>query len=251
MTRKFPNLCQNYPVSFPQNVLTFSKRLPILSYKHDGKESRLLPWPPSFGATNTAGKYCDVLLKYLVCHISTVGKYSVCENYPVLSPQARLKMSWCLLKNTRFHPTNRSFNFFVLLNVSVFCLAAVSLWVSCHHPLFCCVKKVSSYTRIVGTLTWYVWNPHIDHICCLQRCTHTFLWPLLVPGWKVAVSFFMSIGLFWQLKVWIVWLISETPENQEECILSSEWNEIWKAVFISPQSKYPEGWERIHNPNNS
>lgn len=44
--------------------------------------------------------------------------------------------------------------------------------------------------------------------------------------------------------------------NQKECVLCSEWNKIWKVVFISAQSKHPKGeggggGARIHNPNNS
>lgn len=29
--------------------------------------------------------------------------------------------------------------------------------------------------------------------------------------------------------------------NQKECVLCSEWNKIWKVVFISAQSKHPKG----------
>ena len=38
---------------------------------------------------------------------------------------------------------------------------------------------------------------------------------------------------------------------QDECMLCSRWNDKWETVFLPPQSEYPKGRERIHNPNNS
>lgn len=110
---------------------------------------------------------------------------------------------------------------------------------------------------------WYVIRvfPHLSHsiphsVSVVFSTDTDANWPqsYCVPdvrdSFKCALFFSFWECLFWQLKVWIADLSLRTWMSGGMHFMW-KWNEKWKAVFISPRSKYPKGRVRIHNPNNS